>query len=72
MLICAAVLSSAQGKEQEAREALREAIGHARRLDAAPIPRADLVKKFTKRMNSACKHLQNGRKLGTICAGQTL
>ena len=36
MLTCAAVLSSAQGKEQEARGALREAIEYARRFDAAP------------------------------------
>ena len=36
MLICVAVLSSARGKEQAAREALREAIGYARRYDAAP------------------------------------
>lgn len=36
MLTCAAVLSSAQGKEQEAREALREAIEYAGRFDAAP------------------------------------
>ena len=36
MLVCAAVLSSAQGKEDDAREALREAVGHARRFDAAP------------------------------------
>lgn len=36
MLICVAVLSSAQGKEQAAREALREAVGYARRYDAAP------------------------------------
>ena len=31
-----------------------------------------IVKIFTKRANSARKHLQNGRKLGTIAAGQTL
>lgn len=36
MLVCAAVMSSAQGKEQEARAALEEAIDYARRFDAAP------------------------------------
>ena len=36
MLICVAVLESAQGKEKEAREALGEAVAYARRYDAAP------------------------------------
>ena len=36
MLICVAVLQSAQGKEKEAWEALREAVEYARRYDAAP------------------------------------
>ena len=36
MLICVAVLQSARGKEQEALEALREAVECARRYDSAP------------------------------------
>ena len=36
MLVCAAVLSNARGREDEARELLREAIGLARRFDDAP------------------------------------
>ena len=36
MLICAAVMASAQGKEAEAREALEEAVACAKRFDAAP------------------------------------
>ena len=36
MLVCAAVMSSAQGQEREAREALREGLAYARQFDAAP------------------------------------
>ena len=36
MLVCAAVMHSAQGKDQEALNTLREAVACARRFDAAP------------------------------------